>query len=179
MFVGRRVQHNRVVNLIDQVLQSPKDWTGTRLVDELTLHMHDERDRRRDPDLPLWLREVLVLGDFDTHLQMEGLLGWWENAASSDLPLVADALRSLGMQIDAGLLEQAATVLVPSRIASNGPFAIGSVSTFADRHPALTPEQYGRIHEIENRLSLNDPDGLDLYALLVAHATSGLASDDT
>jgi hypothetical protein len=33
-----------------------------------------------------------VVCDLDTHLQMEGLLGWWENAASEDLRLVVDAL---------------------------------------------------------------------------------------
>ncbi|WP_132287425.1 hypothetical protein [Kribbella sp. VKM Ac-2568] len=73
--------------------------------------------------------------DFVTHLQMEGFLGWWENAASDDLRLVADALRSIGMPNDARLLEEAATVLAPSQLDADRPFEIGSVSSFAERHP--------------------------------------------
>jgi hypothetical protein len=164
------------VSLIDRIVESPDDWTGTRVIDELPLRMYDEGDRRRDPDLPRWLREVLVVCDFDTHLQMEGLLGWWENAASDDLRLVADALRSIGMSNDARLLEDAATVLAPSQLAEDRPVEIGSVSSFAERHPAVTAEQYERIHGMENRLYLNDAAGADLHALLVAHAASGLAS---
>lgn len=138
--------------------------------------MYEEADRRRDPDIPPWLREVLVVCDFDTHLQMEGLLGWFENRASEDLRLVADALRSVGMPSDARLLEEAATVLVPSRLDAETPFEIGSVSSFAERHPAVTSQQYARIHELENRLYLKDAAAADLYALLIAHAASGLAS---
>lgn len=138
--------------------------------------MYDEGDRRRDPDAPSWLREVLVVCDFDTHLQMEGLLGWWENSAVEDLRLVADALRSIGMENDAQLLEEAATVPAPGQLDADGPFEIGSVSGFSERHPAVTPQQYERIRDIENRLYLNDADGSDLHALLVAHAASGLAS---
>jgi hypothetical protein len=74
------------------------------------------------------------------------------------------------------LLEDAATVLAPSQLDADGPFAIGSVSCFAERHPTVTPQQYERIHDIENRLHLNDAAGADLYALLVAHAGAGLAS---
>lgn len=164
------------MSLIDRIVESPDDWTGTRVIDELPRRMYDEGDRRRDPELPPWLREVLVVCDFDTHLQMEGFLGWWENAAAEDLRLVADALRSVGMPNDAQMLEDAATVLTPSQLDAGGRFAIGSVSTFAERHPAVTPQQYERIHDIENRLYLNDAAGADLYALLVAHAAAGLAS---
>jgi hypothetical protein len=164
------------VSLIDRIVGSPDDWTGARVIDELPLRMYDEGDRRRDPDIPPWLREVLVVCDFDTHLQMEGFLGWWENAASDDLRLVADALRSIGMPNDARLLEEAATVLAPSQLDEDRPFEIGSVSSFAERHPAVSPEQYERIHDIENRLYLDDAAGADLHALLIAHAASGLAS---
>jgi hypothetical protein len=167
------------VSLVDRIVESPDDWTGTRVIDELPLRMYDEGDRRRDADVPSWLREVLVVCDFDTHLQTEGILGWWENAASEDLRLVADALRSIGMQDDARLLEEAATVLAPSQLDSAGPFEIGSVSSFAERHPAVTSAQYERIHDMEDRLYLNDADRPDLYALLVAHAASGLASAGT
>jgi hypothetical protein len=164
------------VSLIDRILASPGDWTGARVVDELGLHMYDWGDRRRDPDVPSWLREVLVVCDFDTHLQMEGLLGWWENAAAEDLRLVTDALRSIGMENDAQLLEEAARVLAPSRLDADGPFEIGSVTSFDERHPAVTPYQYEQVHDIESGLYLNDTDGADLHALLVAHAASGLAS---
>lgn len=167
------------MSLIDRIVASPDDWTGTRAIDEVSAAQYDEGDRRRDPVLPPWLREVLVVCDFDTHLQMEGFLGWWENAASEDLHLVADALRAIGMENDARLLEEAATVLPPIQLEADGPFQIGSVSSFAERHPAVTPQQYERMHDIENRLYLNDADGPDLYALLVAHAASGLGSAGT
>ena len=140
------------------------------------LHMYDEGGRRRDPVVPSWLREVLVVCDFDTHLQMEALLGWWENAAGEDLRLVTDALRSIGMENDARLLEEGAKVLAPSGLDADGPFEIGSVSSFAERNPAVTPRQYEQVRDIESRLYVNDADGPDLYALLVAHAASGLAS---
>lgn len=64
----------------------------------------------------------------------------------------------------------------PCTLYSDGPFGTGSVSSFAVRHPAVTPQQYERIRDIEGTLYLNDPDGPDLCALLVAHAASGLAS---
>ena len=63
------------VSLIDRIVESPDDWTGARVIDELPLRMYDEGDRRRDSDIPPWLREVLVVCDFDTHLQMERLPG--------------------------------------------------------------------------------------------------------
>lgn len=117
--------------------------------------------------------------DFDTHLQMEGFLGWWENAASEDLHLVAGALQAIGMENDARLLEEAATILPPMQLETDGPFPIGSVSNFVERHPAVTPQQYNRMYDIEKRLYLNDANGPDLYALLVAHAASGLGSART
>lgn len=163
------------VSLIDRIVASPDDWTGTRVIEELGLHTYDEGDRRRDPVIPSWLREILVVCDFDTHLQMEGFLGWWENAASMDLRLVADALASIGMENDARLLEEAATFLPPTQFDANGPFDVGSVSSFAERHLGVTPQQYERMYDIERRFYLNDDEGPDLYALLVAHATSGLA----
>lgn len=164
------------MSLIDRIIESPDDWTGARVIDELPLRMYDEGDRWRDPDIPPWLREVLVVCDFDTHLQMEGFLGWWENAASDDLRLVADALRSVGVPNDARLLEEAATVLAPGQLDADRRFEIGSVSSFAERYPGVTSQQYERIHDIESRLYLNDAAGADLHALLVAHAASGLAS---
>ena len=148
----------------------------TGLALELPLGMYDDGDRRRDSDIPPWLQEAQVVCDFDTHLQMEGFLGWWENAASDDLRLVADALRSIGMPNDARLLEEAATMLGPSQLDADRPFEIGSVSSFAERHPDVTPQQYERIHDIENRRDLNDEAGADLHALLIALAASGLAS---
>ena len=164
------------MSLIDRIVESPDDWTGARVIAELPGRMYDEGDRRGDPDIPRWIRDVLVVCDFDAHVQMEGLLGWFENRASEDLQLVADALRSIGMPNDARLLEEAATVLVPTQLDADPPFEIGSVSSFAERHPAVTPQQYERIQGIENRLYLNDEAGPDLHALLVAHAASGLAS---
>lgn len=32
----------------------------------------------------------------------------------------------------------------------------------------MTPQQYEQLHDIESRLYLNDADGADLHALLVA-----------
>jgi hypothetical protein len=164
------------VSFIDRIAESPDDWTAARVIDELPRRMYDEGDRRRDPDIPPWLREVLVVCDFDAHVQMEGFLGWFDNRGSEDLRLVADALRSIGMPNDARLLEEAATVLAPSQLDADRSFEIGSVSSFAERHPAVTPQQYERIRDIENRLYLNDATGADLHALLIAHAASGLAS---
>ena len=80
------------------------------------------------------------------------------------------------MPNDARLLEEAATMLGPSQLDADRPFEIGSVSSFAERHPDVTPQQYERIHDIANRLYLNDEAGADLHALLIAHAASGLAS---
>jgi hypothetical protein len=167
---------NQGVSLLDQIVQSPRDWTGDRVIHEVGLAQYKEPDRRRDPDLPAWLRDVLVLCDFDTHVLMEGFLGWWENRASDDAPLVADAFRSVGMHTDAQLLESASHALDPAQLDSDRPSAAWSISTFAERHPAVSPEQSQLMQDIERRLYLNRADGADLYAALVAHATSGLAS---
>ena len=167
------------MSLVDRVVASPDDWTPTRVIDEVAGAQYREGDRRRDPEVPSWLRDVLVLCDFDTHLQMEGLLGWWENAAAGDLQLVTEALRSVGMRADARLLEEAALVLDPGELATSSPQEVGTVSDFATRHTAVTPHQYERMREIETGLYLNEADGPDLYALLVAHASSGLASAAT
>jgi len=163
------------VSLFDQIVESPEEWTGARVVDEVALAQYSGPDRRRDPGLPAWLRNVLVLCDFDTHLQMEGFLGWWENRALVDASLVVDALRSVGMQTDAQLLQAACDVLAESQLDSNLPLEPWAVSSFAERHPALSSKQYDSLQDIEGRLYLNEPDGPDLYAALVSHAASGLA----
>jgi hypothetical protein len=62
-------------------------------VDELLVRMYDEPDRPHDPHLPEWIRDVLVMCDFESRVQMLGLLGWWENAAKEELDLACRSLR--------------------------------------------------------------------------------------
>jgi hypothetical protein len=162
------------VGVIDSILENPSAWTGQLVLDELPLRICDD-PRRGDPSVPSWLRAVIVLCDFDTHVLMEGLLGWWENAASSDLRAVMAAFDAVGLSEQSVLLGTAREVIDPRALDSDPLQALHSVSSFADRHGWVTERQYTRFTQIEEQLYLNVEDGPDLYAALVAHADAGLA----
>lgn len=166
------------MSIVDDVVASPWGWTAEQVVDLVALHQYDEGDRRRDPDLPRWLREVLVVCDLDTQLQMDGLLGWLENRAAQDLDLVVEALVAIGMPADAGLLRDAAGLLDPGQLAEqNERLPVHTVSTFAERHGPVSPQDQDAIAGIQNGLFVHAPDGPDVYALLVAHADTGLHAE--
>ena len=106
--------HNLEVEVTPESVEHAEGWTGARVVDELPVRMYDGGDGEPGQDVPAWLREVMVLCDFETHLQMEGLLGWWEYR-SEDLDVVC-ALRSVGMEDQAALLNEAVEVLGPGQV---------------------------------------------------------------
>ena len=135
--------------------------------------MYDGDDAEPGQDVPTWLRDVMVLCDFETHLQMEGLLGWWENRSREDSTVVGAALRSVGLEDHAALLNEAVDVLGPGNVRAAA--EVNSVSSFTQRHPEMTDEQLEHGRTIEERLTLEGPDGADLRSALIAHAESGLA----
>lgn len=163
------------MGVVDSILENPSAWTGERVIDELPVRIYDD-PRRDDPSLPRWLRAVIVLCDFETHVQMQGLLGWWENAASNDLGNVMEAFQAVGLSGQSELLGSAREVLDPRALDSDPAQTIYSVSSFADRHGWVTEKQYTRFAQIEEQLSLNAEDASDLYAALVAHVNVGLAA---
>ena len=156
-----------------EIVDHPESWTGARVVAELPGRMYDGEDAEPGQDVPAWLREVMVLCDFETHLQMEGLLGWWENRSREDLDVVCAALRSVGMEDDAALLNEAVEVLGLGQVDASR--ELNSVSSFTQRHPELTDEQLEQCRTIDERLGLHDANGADLRSALIAHADSGLA----
>ena len=157
-----------------EIVDHPESWTGTRVVEELPVRMYDGDDTAPGQDVPAWLRDVMVLCDFETHLQMEGLLGWWENTSRDDWDVVCAALRSVGMEDQAALLDEVVEALGPGEIDAS--LEVNSVSSFTQRHPELTDEQLEHCRTIEERLTLEDAKGKDLRSALVAHADSGLAA---
>jgi hypothetical protein len=168
-------RHNHLMGVIDSILENPSTWTGERVLDELPVRINDD-PRRDDPSLPRWLREVIVLCDFDTHIQMEGLLGWWENAATNDLGNVMEAFHAVGLSGQSELLGIAREVLDPRALDSDPSQIPYSVSNFADRRKWVTEKQYTRLAQIEEQFYLNTEKPSDLYAALVAHADAGLAA---
>lgn len=106
-------------------------------------------------------------------LQMEGLLGWWENRSREDSTVVGAALRSVRLEDHAALLNEAVDVLGPGNVRAAA--EVNSVSSFTQRHPEMTDEQLEHGRTIEERLTLEGPDGADLRSALIAHAESGLA----
>jgi len=161
------------VEITREIVEHPERFTGARVVDELPVHMYDGADAEPGQDVPAWLRDVRVLCDFESHLQMEGLLGWWENRSREDLDVVCAALRSVGMDDQAALLHEAVDVLGPGQVDASG--EVNSVSSFSQRHPEMTDEQLEQCRTLEERLALDGANGVDLRSALIAHADSGLA----
>jgi hypothetical protein len=161
------------VSVIGSILASPSEWTGERIVSELPLHMHDD-PHRGDPSLPNWLRVVIDVCEFDTHVQMEGLLGWWEYRAVEDLGRMIDAFKSTGLPDQVTLLTRASEVLHPGTLEAGRSGDEYAVSSFGERHPWLDDERYREFAECEAGLYLNAGDGPDLYAALIAYADAGL-----
>lgn len=106
---------------------------------------------------------------------MEGLLGWWESRARDELDLVCDALVAVGLGAQAELLYGVAQLLPPTAIGALEDRDEHSVSSFGERHPNVSREQYAALADLEKRLWYNDPSGPDVHDLLMAHAENGLA----
>lgn len=157
--------------MIDGVAHSPRRWTAEGLLDELRLKMYDEDDRRRDEGLPTWLREVLIICDLETQLQMDGLLGWLENAAADDLDLACTALRSIDATDQADLLRRAAAAVPDVSLASG--IHEWQVSSFAQRHPDASAKGLAEVREIQTRLWPYDRTS-DVENHLLAHIKEGL-----
>lgn len=163
------------MGIIDSILENPSIWTGERVLDELPVRMYGD-ERLADRSVPGWPRAVIVLLDFDTHVQMEGLLGWWENRGSDDLDDVIAAFRAVALADQADLLVRARKVFHPRSLDGDPAQTLYEVSSFVDRHGAITEEQYRTFSQLEEELYLNAEDGPDLYTALVAHADSGLTA---
>ena len=172
------------MGVIDSILENPSAWTGERVLDDLPINMYAD-DRLSDRSVPGWLRAVILLLDFDTHVQMEGLLGWWENRAIDDLDDVMAAFHSVALPDQAQLLGRAAKVLDPRVLDGDPGQTLYNVSSFAERHVAITDDQYRAFSQLEDELYLNADNGPDLghrraglhagYTALIAHAEAGLA----
>ena len=147
------------VEITREIVDHPERWTGARVVDEKPMHIYDGDDAEPSQDVRAWLRNVRLLCDLETHLQMAGLLGRWENGSREDLDVVC-----------AALLKEAVDVLGPGQVNASGD--VNSVSSFTQRDPEMTDEQLAQCRSIEDRLALN---GADLRSALIAHADSGLA----
>lgn len=163
------------MGIIDSILDNPSAWTGERVLDELPVRMYDD-ERLADRSVPDWLRVLVVLLDFDVHVQMEGLLGWWENRGSDDLDRVIAAFRAIALEDQADLLVRARKALDPQALVHGADQGVHEVSSFAERHETITEEQYEAFAQVEDELYLNAPDGPDLFIALVAHADSGLTA---
>ena len=163
------------MSVVNRIIESPADWSAAQAVDEVALHMDQEPDRRRDPSVPAWLRDVLVLCDFEPYVQMEGLLGWWEDRAQEDLQLVCAALTAVGLPDQAALLTQAEGVLATDDLSGGEAGEEWAVSSFSERQPDISADRLARFAEIEGRLWLNDAAAPELYSSLVGHAAAGLA----
>lgn len=163
---------SEIVSVISRLAESGSELSADELVCRLLEAQYDEPDRRRDHTLPEWLRDVLVLGDLDTHLQMEGLLTWWDNAAANDLDLVCKSLKRIGLGDQAALLQEVERVL-PARGLTGPPTGAVSISSFAQRHPEVTDAQVEAVEAIQQRLWYMDPEAGDLCELLAAHVEVG------
>lgn len=77
------------------------------------------------------------------------------------------------MEDHAALLDQAVDVLGPGQ--GDAAAEVNSVSSFTQRHPEMTDKQLEHCRTIEERLTLEGPDGADLRSAHIAHAESGWA----
>jgi len=163
------------VEITRDIVEHPESWTGSRVVDELPVHMYDGDDAEPGQDVPTWLRDVMVLCDFETHPADGGA----PRVVGEQVPRRLDrcrrgaALRSVRLEDHAALLNEAVDVLGPGNVRAAA--EVNSVSSFTQRHPEMTDEQLEHGRTIEERLTLEGPDGADLRSALIAHAESGLA----
>lgn len=112
------------------------------------------------------------MGELDTHLQMEGLLTWWGNAAADDLELACETLQRIGLGDQAALLCEVEAVMPARSLLDANAQDVGAVTSFAERHPRVTDTQYELVASIEPRLWYSDPQVPDVYELLVAHVAA-------
>lgn len=120
-------------------------------IDKLSVQMFTQSfsqqwaDRRAVPNP---LRTVLLVLDFDTEFQMQGILGFLENSTGEYLPETIDAFREIGAIRTSEVVSSIAQILVESvdhnrlrrKVASSSEYQI---SSFASRHrgTAVTTER--------------------------------------
>lgn len=151
-----------VADLLAQVRTDPGGLTGEYLAEHIPL-LHEV------PDLatyPSWFQQVVLVGEFDTELMMDGLLGWYENNTPPLHRATAEALRAVGLPEDADLIDQLPGLLDADQLArDNASLEAGTVSSFVQRHD-VPSEVLDRVAALEEQLYYHG--SRDLYAALVA-----------
>jgi hypothetical protein len=119
------------------------------------------RSRLRLGEWPAAVRTVVLVLDYETEVQMEGLLGFLENSTSRFLPETIDALQAIGAARTAEALREIRDEL------TRGDF-------WSETHPEVEPHNQKTIERFESKLDLYERTDEQPRELLEAYVAPRL-----
>ncbi|MDR0267219.1 DUF4375 domain-containing protein [Paenibacillus sp.] len=89
------------------------------IVSEICTNLYSDRGlqaRANFEELPMWLQDIILIIDFDTELNMNGIIGFLENSTGSYLDETIDSLRRIGAIQDYVVLTNIKLILISNGI---------------------------------------------------------------
>jgi hypothetical protein len=161
------------VDELHRIAANPAGWTAQEVLSALPVHLPPDAP---PADLPGWLREVCLVSDAVVNIASSTVLVWWQDGAPTLLPEVLGALRSVGLNDRADLLERARDAVDPRALAAQETGVELSGRVLHVGGPDAVPqERWALFDEVARAWALAEDEGPSTLDALLAHASAGLA----
>jgi len=94
------------MNLIDKLLSHLDNLSASEIIESLGWIYDEPISRELLSDQPLFIQDIIFLIDLDTELNMSGVDSLFESSTALYIPQMISALRRIGAEHDAGILEK-------------------------------------------------------------------------
>ncbi|KAA8785370.1 arsenate reductase-like glutaredoxin family protein [Paenibacillus sp. 4624] len=151
-----------------------EEMSGEEIVGSIAMDMYRAEFatiRERVSELPVVLRDIMLIIDLDTELTMNGLTGYLENASGKHLREVIEALIRSGNETDAMILQKVEQLLkeqgiTPEQLRENVErLSEHDISTSLQTHGTQIHELLQRVEQEVQQLSFQ-ADNEEVFDLL-------------
>lgn len=150
-------------------LQVLMNSSGEEIVNEIAMQLYKEQNHgltEKDTfyKLPLVIRDVILLINLDTELNMQGILGFLENSTGLFLDDTIETLEGIRAEEDCQILKTIRSILESSKVTVSDLRANVnrqeefSISSFFETHGPQYGEMADRICEIADELYVHSED---------------------
>jgi hypothetical protein len=143
--------------------------TGEEIINEIALNLYNKENYKiteRDTfyKLPVVIRDIILLINLDTELNMQGIMGFLENSTGLFLDDTIETLQRIQAKDDYEILKAIKFILEQNNISTmdlrnnvNNQMEY-SITTFSETHSSKYDDLISEISEVADKLYLYDDD---------------------
>jgi hypothetical protein len=117
-FEGEQMELHKILNELIS-WETLHQGSAEDIVSEICMNLYSDRGiqaRTYFEQLPMWLQDIILIIDFDTELNMNGIIGFLENSTGQYLDETIDSLKRIGAVQDYLTLHNIKLILMSSGI---------------------------------------------------------------